>query len=176
MPTDAEGTASLTFNANGTGVTATITSVDSKSYRAESYNSLDTTPSAWLTVSNWGELWSHNLVQIMKGLIEYLSSNLPSTQLYWFIPTRFSGKVPTAKRVDGSIDFDAYKADDKRYDMCTYIQRKVCEYYSIPVIDLHNEGGINIYNQLSYYSLNGGVHPPHSTYEYWGNKATKFIV
>jgi hypothetical protein len=60
--------------------------------------------------------------------------------------------------------------------MCTYIQRKVCEYYSIPVIDLHNEGGINIYNQLSYYSLNGGVHPPHSTYEYWGNKATKFIV
>lgn len=172
----ASGAPSVEFLANGTGVTVTITDTTSKSYYGMTYASYSKEQADWLNPDNWVDKWTIRLTQHMKGLLEYLCTNLPAVQFYWFIPTRFAGMIPAAKKADGSIDFDAYKRENARYELCAYTQKKVCEYYSIPVIDLHNEGGVNIFNQLAYYQLNGGVHPPYATYEYWGEKAISKLI
>ena len=172
----ASGAPEVVFSANGTGIEATIAETSTKNYSGRAYNSFSTKSEDWLDKANWVDKWSFKLSQQIKGLLEYLCANLPDVQFYWFIPTRFGGTIPAGKKADGSIDFDAYKRENIRYELCAYTQRKVCEYYSIPVIDLHTEGGVNIFNQLAYYQLNGGVHPPYSTYEYWGEKAISKLV
>ena len=56
------------------------------------------------------------------------------------------------------------------------IQRAVCAYYSIPVIDIDGNGGINFVNAYPSYYNNKNVHPKDNAYREWGEQAVRFIV
>ena len=144
-----------------------------------SYSRIDL--SGWLTPSDWSSAWNNEtVIRGMKGLLEYLLNSFPTAKIFWFIPTRFSISFSDTeyKRADGTMDIDAYRNDEgfKKYEALTKIQRAVCAYYSIPVIDIDGNGGINLVNAYPSYYNNKNVHPKDNAYRDWGEQAVKFIV
>ena len=144
-----------------------------------SYSRIDL--SGWLTPSDWSSVWNNEtVIRGMKGLLEYLLNSFPTAKIFWFIPTRFSISFSDTeyKRADGTMDIDAYRNDEgfKKYQALTKIQRAVCAYYSIPVIDIDAAGGINFVNAYPSYYNNKNVHPKDNAYRDWGEQAVRFIV
>ena len=175
------GSTSVSFSdTDHTGVEVMISisggTVGSVSY---SYSRIDL--SGWLTLSNWSSVWNNEtVIRSMKGLLEYLLNSFPTAKIFWFIPTRFSISFSDTeyKRADGTMDIDAYKNDEgfKKYEALMKIQRAVCAYYSIPVIDIDGNGGINFVNAYPSYYNNKDVHPKDNAYREWGEQAVRFIV
>lgn len=169
----------ILFTANDTGVTATIAdksgAVGSYSY---SFDSVPLNNDNWLNVDNWKDAWGHNLVEIMKGIIEYLMINIPNAKIIWCNLTHYivrPNELP--HREDGSIDVTAFNQTEgqKRFEMQAYIIKQVCNYYRIPYIDLQYEAGINVLNSLEYY-YEGDVHPKDCCYRLWGDEIAKRIL
>ena len=176
------GDTSVSFSdTDNTGVEVSISasggSVSTASY---SYSRIDL--SGWLVWSNWTSSWNNGtVVRGMKGLLEYLLNNFPTAKIFWLIPTRFSVSFSDTeyKRADGTMDIDAYRKNDaefKKYQALTKIQKAVCAYYSVPVIDIDAAGGINFVNAYPSYYNNSNVHPKDNAYRDWGEQAVKFIV
>ena len=176
------GNTSVSFSdTENTGVEVSISvsggGVSTTSY---SYGRIDL--SGWLVWSNWTSSWNNGtVIRSMKGLLEYLLNNFPTAKIFWLIPTRFSISFSDTeyKRADGTMDIDAYKRNNeafKKYEALTKIQRAVCAYYSIPVIDIDGNGGINLVNAYPSYYNNKNVHPKDNAYRDWGEQAVKFIV
>ena len=176
------GDTSVSFSdTDNTGVEVSI-SVSGGSVSAASYSYSGIDLSGWLAWSNWTSSWNNGtVIRSMKGLLEYLLNNFPTAKIFWLIPTRFSVSFSDTeyKRADGTMDIDAYRKNDaefKKYQALTKIQRAVCAYYSVPVIDIDAAGGINFVNAYPSYYNNSNVHPNDNAYRDWGEQAVKFIV
>lgn len=129
----------------------------------------------WCDKSKWTTTIS--LYSQYKGLLEYLLKNLPSTKIYWFIPTDYNidfNKLPL--RPNGSIDLDTFNNLPRQINMTALFkcQKEVAKYYSIPILDMREESGINIYNAQHFYNSNN-VHPKLEGYQRWAETIYRMI-
>lgn len=179
-----DGLASLTFNANSTGVNAIVTDGSSvTSYDGYIFDSKDVND--WTTVSNW-KYDFHNLKLYAgyKGLIEYLQKELPTTNLIWIAPTRFKIQTdvngtdydPNLWYADGTFNFSAYQltADYLDYQELIEVAENTCNMYGVPFINLMKLSGISTANLLDFHD-NLNVHPKTAGYEQWGKTLAKNI-
>jgi hypothetical protein len=142
-------------------------------------------------VANWTNttLWKYEtngatIYEVYKGLLEYLKDKFPTALIMWFAPTRIaiqtvsgqSGYNATFWNADGSFNMTTYKAhvDSVNYKTLVDAQKKVCEYYAVPFINVNEECGINPLNFLTYYPQYN-VHPLPLGYEKWGETIAKLI-
>jgi len=142
-------------------------------------------------VANWTNttLWKYEstgatIYKVYKGLLEYLKAKFPTALIMWFAPTRIaiqtvigqSGYNATFWNADGSFNMTTYKAhaDSVNYKTLVDAQKKVCEYYAVPFINVNEECGINPLNFLTYYPQYD-VHPLPLGYEKWGETIAKLI-
>lgn len=174
------GNTSVSYSdTDSTGVKVEI-SITGGSVSGTTWSFKDLDVENWLEWSSWGIAFNNEtVIPAMKGLIEYISKNLNNTKVYWFIPPRFGINFDTEyKRVDGSFDIDSYKkyTGEINYKKLTEIQKAVCRYYNIPVIDMYNYSGLNFTNVYPKYYQNNNVHPTDECYNYLGEQSVKFIV
>lgn len=141
--------------------------------------------SNWTTTSFWkNEVGGNTIYKSYKGLLEYLKLKFPTALIMWFAPTRIAIQTVSGQtgynasfwNADGSFNITTYKssADVINYQKLVDAQKKVCEYYSIPFINVNENCGINPFNFLTYYPQNN-VHPLTTGYEKWGETIAKLI-
>lgn len=107
----------------------------------------------WLDISHWKYSGAIGFVSAVKGLFEYLATELPKTKLIFIIAPRFMHKWNKFLRADGTIDMEAYNndADVKTYEEFIKAQIKVCELYNVEYINLAKELGWNQSNMKRVY-------------------------
>ena len=145
------------------------------------------------------EMWDTNnyfyltLYRMYKGLLSYLTKNLPNTKIYWLFPTRYGINLsnPPEKYTyeDGSFNYSAYMKSPEPwvnggtqddggpggqvsalYDM----QKEVCELFGVDYIDLHRKAGITLDNASEYY-YDSNVHPKDKGYIKWAEEIFRQI-
>lgn len=104
-----------------------------------------------------------------KGLLNYLFQNLPSTNFYWLIPNRYY--VDWANLLYN--DMYQYLSNDE-YQELVQIQKDICAMYGVPVLDMQENAGINLFNGSVFYYSND-VHPKDRGYEQWGKTILKLM-
>lgn len=129
----------------------------------------------WYNKSKWTTTIS--LYSQYKGLLEYLLTNLPTTKFFWFIPTTYGidfKDIPL--RADGTIDIDAFNKLPRQINMSALFkcQKEVAKFYNIPILDMNEESGINIYNVEQFYN-NNNVHPKLEGYQRWAETIYRMI-
>ena len=164
----------VSFNANGTGVTATVAdSVGQGVYPIYFYGY---TASEWENTAKWSD--EITLYSVYKGLIEYLVSELPEAAIYWSMPwnVNIDFTDSTYKNADGTWSEDKFKDQPNNEDTVSLytLQKTVCEYYNIPYFDLYRLGGMNIINAETYFYTNN-PHPKDAGYQLWAEKMAKMI-
>lgn len=164
----------LTFaDTDNTGVLISITDTDTAQIYLGKFFIGET--SEWANSAKWVN--SVSLYAAYRGLLEYLQTELPTTEIYWFIPTRYGIALSSYIRADGTPDLDAYNASwsYQVYDVgLVLIQRNVCELYKIKYLDVNASCGITLYNLLSYY-YESNVHPKIAGYDKWGETINNLI-
>jgi hypothetical protein len=164
----------FSYNANSTGITATITTTTTAiQYATRNYIG-EANGTDWTNISKW--TYFVTLYSAYKGMLAYACENLPTTDLYWFIPTRFSADTNSFKDVNGNLLIDEYLADAQtiQYQKIVDIQVACSELFNVKVLNIHKYGGINIFNLFTYYNINN-VHPKLVGYNKWGLETFKLI-
>lgn len=126
--------------------------------------------SEWANVSKWNRLASadKDAYIFIKGVIEYLTRNIPNVRIVIFTMNNVSWNFSTGiltdtdkaqinvKYADGSFNINAIKGS-KQYDRqakCNAGWKNVAEYYSLQFIDLADLCGINANNWSEFYNSN----------------------
>ncbi|WP_462342107.1 hypothetical protein [Phocaeicola plebeius] len=182
------GNASVRIENNDTGAEITTENVEySLSYATMAFTSKNIEDFYVKEKWNTNVYFYLNLYRCYKGLLSYLTKNLPETKIYWVMPTRFimNWNQPDSKYVyqDGNFNHYAYykkpenytgSQDDGgpggQYDALCDMQKEVCNMFGIEYIDINKKIGITLSNASTYYNSNN-VHPKTDTYKFWG----KFI-
>lgn len=144
------------------------------SYAKRAYIFTGTTSEEWNDITNW-KTYVTTYSQY-KGLLEYLISNLKDTKIYWMIPSYFAfayNDLPTDE--DGEIDMEQIEKRLKNVNIIFDCQKNVCAYYDIPVLDVQNECGIDIYNASQFYN-NNNVHPKKEGYYRWAETMYRLMT
>lgn len=163
-----------TFDGGNTGVTARVEDTTGTG----EYNLFFVGDS----VSEWGDTtkWvtTLSLYSIYKGLIEYLKTELPESQLYFVFP--FSVGVDfsatTYKHGDGTwsqdkfVESTTYATQKSLYD----IQKECADFYGVPCLDLVANAGMNIINIETYFYTNN-VHPKVIGYNRYADTILKLL-
>lgn len=164
----------ITFDDNETGVTAVIKKEKATSeyiYYFKGY-----TENEWEDINEWST--SISLYSSYKGLIEYLQKELPSTQLYWFIPSYWAVDFndQTIKNPDGSFNLSLYMQTNKyiKWTELIQCQKNISILYGIQVVDIHNNCGISL-NNIDYYYYSSNVHPKKEGYYKWAETLYQLI-
>ena len=171
-------TPDVSYDANGTGITAEITTEQKSSKGFRVYKGYDYTDEEFGNFANWGQWYElGTMYSKYKGLIEYLQKNLPDTKIFFiispFISTNFAEPQPDVTFADGT--FDMTKLIKKTNRALAEIQRDVAEFYRIPVIDVDKEWGINYFNAYPKYYNNKDVHPKDEGYRVWGETVARLL-
>lgn len=124
--------------------------------------------SGWTKSCNWTDkvsLWS-----CYKGLMEYLKSNLPNTEIYWFMPSyfNFDFNAPEVLRADGSFDEEAFEKTERnrKWMQLSAVQRAIAQRYNCRVLEVGKYCGINLKNVRDYY-LSKDPHLKKEGYAQW---------
>lgn len=130
--------------------------------------------SEWVSKDSWSS--TPSLYSKWKGFISYLKSSFPDTKIYVVIPTYYSFKFSD---INNNSEFDYNSINNsarlnifKLFDL----QRNVANYYNIPVIDLEQESGINIYNAQDYYKDNDVHIKNKEGYKLWAEAIYKHLL
>lgn len=146
------------FNGGGTGISATITDTTGGGYVDRYFTGY--TDAEWTNTDKWA--YSISLYATYKGLIEYLRRELPTSKLFWVIPFTASIDLTSTalKNADGTWSNDKFLQSQnwQRYKALFDVQREVCKYYELPIIDIVANGHIGINNFETYFNSNN-VHP-----------------
>ena len=132
------------------------------------------------------------LYRVYKGLLSYLTKNLPDTKIYWLFPTMYGLNLsnPPEQYIyeDGSFNYSAYRKSPEPWNGGTQdngglggrasalydMQKDVCELFGVEYIDLHRKAGITLDNASEYYYDNN-VHPKDKDYIKWGEEIFRQI-
>ena len=137
----------------------------------------DSTEESILNCANWKEYVSQ--YSIYKGLIQYLTTNLPMSEIYFMFPNTLWASDKNTDLLDSNSKFsyDLYMKSTrtKAYKEIKKIQKEVCDYYSIPFLDVENNSLINWFNRLLYYN-NGDIHPKDEGYYMWAECIKKLLL
>ena len=168
-------TSTISFDNGGTGIQSEVAKSGSGGEYCKYF--IGHTVDEWYDTSKW--VGSISLWSMYKGLIEYLKTNLPTTSLYWFIPSYYNVDFndSSIKNADGTFSLEKYQETTiyKRWQALKNCQIEVSEYYKIPIMDIDSLSGINLFNLSQYYNSND-VHPKEEGYEKWANALSlKFI-
>lgn len=164
----------ITFDDNETGVSAVINK--EKATSEHIYYFKGYTENEWEDTNEWST--SISLYSSYKGLIEYLQKELPSTQLYWFIPSYWNVDFndQTIKNPDGSFNLSLYMQTNNyiRWAELIKCQKNISKLYGIQVVDIHNNCGISL-NNIDYYYYSSNVHPKKEGYYKWAETLYQLI-
>ena len=156
----------ITFDANGTGVTATVTDSAAQGTYPMYYYGYNSTD--WTDTTKWSA--TITLYSVYKGLLEYLISELPEAEIYWSMPwnANVDFSQSTYKNPDGTWSQDKFMLqENNQQTMALYaVQKAVSEHYSVPVLDLYTKGGMSICNVETYFYTNN-PHPKADGYKRW---------
>ena len=102
--------------------------------------------------------------------MEYLKSNLPNTEIYWFMPSyfNFDFNAPEVLRADGSFDEEAFEKTERnrKWMQLSAVQRAIAQRYNCRVLEVGNYCGINLKNVRDYY-LSKDPHLKKEGYAQW---------
>lgn len=153
------------INTFSTDAGTTGVSLSNQQYSAEgkrSYCFISYDISDWNDTSKWVLYNTITLRSIYKGFIEYLYTNFPNAKIFFSLFPRQpwttkehaeqdpegTARHNFAFKADGSFDFDRYNSDNRNLRQ---IQKEVCDYMYVPIIDVAKECGINIFNSGTFY-------------------------
>lgn len=171
------GDASVTVDVGSTGITYTLTDV----------NSVGTVPIAfmsknvndWLDTNSWQLESKIGLWSAYKGLIEYLLTNIPNVQIYMTLLSHISINYDTTpyRRADGTFDMEAWHEKLTSHINFFNCQKEVAEYYYLPYIDVEGLCGISPVNAYTdgFYPVQD-VHPTTKGQQKWGQTIAKLIA
>ena len=145
-----------------------------KSYAKMTYAYIGETVDGWYDINNWSS--NVTLYSQYKGLLNYLIENLKDTKIYWVIPTYFNfnyDELPLTEA--GEIDLEYIERKLQSINSLFSCQKSICEAYNIPILDIQNESGINIYNASLYYN-NNNVHPKEEGYNKWAETIYRLMT
>lgn len=157
----------ISFDAGTTGIKSEVSKTYNSGQLVRYFTGLSA--SEWTDMNKW--VSSLTLSSLYKGLLEYLTSNLKETKIYWFLPTYYNIRMDGTDefvKSDGSFDINAYMESSlyvkkkKLFDL----QKSISELYSIPVVDIDSNCGINLFNAPQFY-LPSNVHPKKTGYDRW---------
>ena len=173
-----DNTPDVNYDANGTGITAEISSEQKSGTDFRVYGGYDYGDEEFGNASNW-KYWYElgTMYSKYKGLIEYLQSNLPETKIFFIISpsisTNFSSPSDEVSYPDGTLDMT--RLIHKANRALTEIQRDVAEFYGIPIIDVGKEWGISYFNAYPKYYGDNNVHPKDEGYSVWGETVARSL-
>lgn len=171
----------ITFSGGTTGITmGNISETTTRGEQRYQFNSLNLED--WNNTSKWLSTNGTICYPAMKGLLEYLKENFPSTEIIvWSVqwlacykPT--SDKKPTfaTETYNGSgvyaLNIDEYYANTSvaQYLSSKEGMKKAAEYYNCRFLDVDKACGINIFNMFNGYYNENDLHPKKLGYEKWG--------
>lgn len=161
---------------NDTGITYTMKDCGNISLYYRYYFG-DSTEESISNSANWKEYVSQ--YSMYKGLIQYLTTNLPMSKIYFMFPNTLWASDKDTDLLDSNSKFsyDLYMKSTrtKAYKEIKKIQKEVCDYYSIPFLDVENNSHINWFNRLQYYN-NGDIHPKDEGYYMWAECIKKLLL
>lgn len=125
--------------------------------------------SSWRKMKCWTDkisIWS-----CYKGLMEYLTENLPDTKIYWFMPSycNFDFDAPGVANPDGSFNEEEVRKQpmQSKWIKLSEAQRKLAEMYGAGVLEVEAKCGIGPHNFREYFDSRN-PHPKMAGYERWG--------
>ncbi|MDD2799768.1 MAG: SGNH/GDSL hydrolase family protein [Bacteroidales bacterium] len=176
----------ITFDGGVTGITMTTYTLTANTYYQDFYfSSLNL--SDWNINSKWTATNGTTAYSAMMGLLEYLQSNFPTTEIVvWGVQNLYVSKNHSAtnsyqfETTAGSgqykLNINAYNsnADVIKYQASKAAMKEVTEAYNCRFLDVDKACGISIFNMFSggYYNENN-VHPTTAGYERWGETLAK---
>lgn len=130
--------------------------------------------SKWSDNSYWVK--SPSLYAIWKGFIQYLTTQFPQMHIFLVVPTYYKydfDSIPVDS--NGEVIYtDINNSYRQRALKLFEIQKEVARYYHIPILDMEENSGINIYNASSFYK-NNNVHPMKNGYERWAETMYRLL-
>lgn len=141
-----------------TGVTMTISATTTAQAYIQRVYKGEANGTDWIDPTKWD--FTYTLYSAYKGLIEYVQTNRPTADFYWFIPTRYGLTLSDYHDANGNIDINAFKASQANidYQSLVDIQIEVCELYGLQYLDMTKLSGITLFNFSTFYNENN-VHP-----------------
>ena len=125
--------------------------------------------SSWRKMKCWTDkisIWS-----CYKGLMEYLTENLPDTKIYWFMPSycNFDFDAPGVANPDGSFNEEEVRKQpmQSKWIKLSEAQRRLAEMYGAGVLEVEAKCGIGPHNFREYFDSRN-PHPKMAGYERWG--------
>jgi hypothetical protein len=162
----------ISFDANGTGVTATVTDCGASGAMSVCFWSLDTAD--WTDSTKWR---TPSLYAIYKGMVEYLIENCPEAKIFWWFPYYYLlADDSTYKRADGSFDIVAFNASQAQtnYRTLREIQKNVAQLYSLEFLDMTETAGMTLANFTTYFNFNDS-HPKQAGYERYAETIQRIL-
>ena len=168
----------VSFDDNGTGVTASITESNNSGEGFILYDGYDYADREFGNPGNWKEWYAMGtMYSKYKGLIEYLQKNLPDTKMYFVLSpdmaTNFESLPEDKVYPDGSMDIS--KLDIKNQRALREIQIDCAKLYGIPVLNVAEEWGLSYFNAYPTYYGNNNVHPTDEGYNRWGETIARLL-
>jgi len=117
-----------------------------------------------------GDLTINTFYGAMDVLIKGLHSRFPGKKICFISPTRISNtKVGTESYEGGD------KVNTLGFTLIQYVNamKETCEKYSVPYLDLYNQGGINQLNKATL--LEDGLHPNVAGFTFLATKIAAFF-
>lgn len=166
------------FDANGTGVTATVEHSTSSGNDFLVYSEYNYTDEIFANGKNWKEWYElGTMYSKYKGLLEYLQQNLPDTKIFFVLSPNIAANfdsLPSDKTYpDGSMNIN--KLDAKVQRALREVQADCAKLYGIPVLNVAEEWGISYLNAYPKYYSNNNVHPNDAGYERWGETMARLL-
>ena len=166
------------FDANGTGVTATVEHSTSSGNDFLVYSEYNYTDEIFANGKNWKEWYElGTMYSKYKGLLEYLQQNLPDTKIFFVLSPNIAANfdsLPSDKIYpDGSMNIN--KLDAKVQRALREVQADCAKLYGIPVLNVAEEWGISYLNAYPKYYSNNNVHPNDAGYERWGETMARLL-
>ena len=171
----------IIFDGGTTGISigeiSETTTSGSQRYQFNSFKLSD-----WSNSSKWLATNGTTCYPAMKGLLEYLKENFPSTEIVvWAVQWLSCYKPATNKEPTfahetfvGSgiytLNIDDYYANASaaKYLSSKEVMKKAAEYYNCRFLDVDKCCGINIFNMFNGYYNENDLHPRRLGYEEWG--------
>ena len=162
MFSDGSNSPLVSFNGNGTGVSASISDIEDISISELVYVGNTMEDSDWTNPNNWIKRLEVNLFSIYKGFFEFLQKEFP----YAVIIMLCLPSIGLTSFDDVDVTKELSSSGQLNQKTLRIIQKKVAELYGIKVVDVASNGQVSPANMSKYFPIKN-VHPLDNGYDRW---------